>query len=95
VFFNGQTSSDYLTFAITVSDPCATATFTNNGPTLQSMTVVNGQTATQVFNTARDSVDGTSTVKDLCGPRAYGIYAQTSDADNAAVSWMSIAIDTP
>ena len=95
MFFDGQTSSDYLTFAITVSDPCETATFSNNGPTLQSMTVVNGQTATQVFTTARDSVDASSTVKDLCGPRTYAIYAQTSDADNASVTWMSIAIDSP
>jgi hypothetical protein len=85
-------SGDVLTFQITVTDPCVTATITD--PTLASISVSNGATATQDFTEATDSVDAAQSVKGLCGDRNYAVMDGNTGTP-AAVSWITVTKDTP
>ena len=82
------TFTPYQEFDVVVNDPCLTATIANTGIT--SMTVVNGQTATQNFMKAADSVENQYQIFSLCGPRTYVIV----DSTDTPVPWISITAST-
>jgi len=85
-------SSDILTFTVTVVDPCVAATIA--APSLTSQTVVNGATKTLVFAEATDSVDAAQPVKGYCGERDYVIVDGGTDGASP-VTWISVAKDVP
>lgn len=90
VFLDG--TSDKLTFQVTVTDPCVAATFVD--PTLTSLTVQDGGTASETFTEATDSVDASNTVSGLCLDRNYRVVDANTGTPNA-VSWIAVAKDNP
>lgn len=90
MFLSG--GGDLLSFSVTVSDPCDTSTI--DDPSLTAMNLKNGGSATITFTEATDSVDASNTVAGLCGGRNYAIY-DSNTGSPTAISWMSVAADTP
>lgn len=88
---NGNTVVPDVSFSVTLSNPCLTATIDNIVFSPTSLSVTDGNTGTATFSIPQDTVDQANTVQDLCGTKTYEI----KDSSNAVItSWASIALST-
>ena len=77
------TTTSYVDFALTLTNPCTSATFDMSGFSTAAVSVVVGSSVTKTFTEIPDSTGNLS----LCGSRTY----QVRDSQGLAVSWASIS----